>query len=99
MVFNHLNYCFSVFCIMRSNSLYSCDVNLKDKEGCTPLHVAVLSNCPQVIKILVANGANTSFKDNAGKTALQHSMKKVGDCVARNSHSLCYHVLFYSGSD
>ncbi|XP_064386094.1 uncharacterized protein LOC135334732 isoform X2 [Halichondria panicea] len=66
-----------------------CDLNLKDKEGCTPLHIAVKRNCPQAIKILVANGANTSFKDNSGKTALQHSMKKgLTECIQVLSSSV-----------
>ncbi len=67
----------SILLLHSTLSFYSCDLNLKDKEGCTPLHIAVKRNCPQAIKILVANGANTSFKDSSGKTALQHSMKKV----------------------
>ena len=57
--------------------LSRCDINLKDKGGCTPLHIAATRNFPQVLKILIANGANTSFKDNTGKTALQHCVQKV----------------------
>lgn len=54
-----------------------CDVNLKDVSGLTPLHYAVLSNSPEIIKILLQNGADSSIRDNNRMTPLQYSREKV----------------------
>ena len=56
---------------------YRCDVNLADDIGCTPLHYAVLSNSPDIITILLSNGADTRIRDKTKMTPLQYSREKV----------------------
>jgi ankyrin repeat protein len=50
---------------------HDADVNAADKRGLTPLHYATLANNLEVIKSLLAHGANINAKDNkAGHTPL-----------------------------
>lgn len=51
------------------------DVNAKDKEGDTPLHLATRQGYWKTIEILIANGANLEAKDGNGKTSLQIAEK------------------------
>ncbi len=48
------------------------NVNAKSKNGVTPLHVAVMQvdkpNCLEVVKVLLANGADINSKEVAGYT-------------------------------
>jgi len=46
---------------------FGADVNLRNKEGRTPLMAA---STPQLIELLLAAGADINAKDNEGKTAL-----------------------------
>lgn len=45
-------------------------VNMRDSEGQTALHLAVLNNRVRAIRILLANGARPRLADNAGRTPL-----------------------------
>lgn len=56
---------------------FRCDVNLADDIGYTPLHYAVLSNSPDIITILLSNGADTCIRDKIKMTPLQYSREKV----------------------
>ena len=47
------------------------DVNQKDKEGQTPLHMAALFCYPKIAQALLNNGADKTIKDNDGQTALE----------------------------
>lgn len=50
------------------------DINTKDKIGQTALHIAVLENQPQKVKMLVKNGININSQDNIlGLSALHIS--------------------------
>jgi ankyrin repeat protein len=53
---------------------YGADVNLQDKRGRSPLHVAVEEEMGpfslQVVRMLIANGANVDIQDNRGRTPL-----------------------------
>jgi Ankyrin repeats (3 copies) len=46
------------------------DVNIRDKDGTTPLMWAVEKNSLEVVKGLLDNGAEVEAKDNNGQTAL-----------------------------
>ncbi len=46
------------------------DVNAKDNEGWTPLHVAAMNGHKDVAELLLANKADVNAKDNKGETPL-----------------------------
>jgi ankyrin repeat protein len=45
--------------------------------GITPLHVAVRYGTPQMVRLLIANGADIDARDNNGKTPLFDSMSEM----------------------
>ena len=45
------------------------DVNSKDNNGNTPLHLACMSNLPATVEILMEIGADNSIKNKDGNTA------------------------------
>ena len=49
------------------------DVNLKDKDGNTPLHEASRDGKTKVISMLLKNKANVNAKDKDGKTPLHEA--------------------------
>lgn len=51
---------------------YGTDVNEKS-NGMSPLMIAARYNRVEIIKILLANGANLNLKDEKGFTALKHA--------------------------
>ena len=46
------------------------DVNAKDKEGDTPLHVAAMYNNKEIAELLIAKGADMEAKSKLGHTPL-----------------------------
>lgn len=48
-------------------------VNLRDNDGCTPLHLAARANRPEALRLLVELGADMSAKDNSGRTPLNEA--------------------------
>ena len=46
------------------------DVNAKDNNGGTPLHISAYSGYTEIVKYLVSQGADVKVKDNNGETAL-----------------------------
>ena len=46
-------------------------IDVKDKYGCTPLHVAIVENSESIAKILVRKGANIHIKDNNDQSPFQ----------------------------
>ncbi|XP_031569758.1 B-cell lymphoma 3 protein-like isoform X2 [Actinia tenebrosa] len=67
----------SVECLMELvNSHMAINLELKNFNGFTPLHEAVISNSPEVIKFLVAYGANVDCKDGkGGRTPLHYAVE------------------------
>jgi hypothetical protein len=49
------------------------DVNIKDKDGNTPLHEAALNGHRDVVEFLIANGADAKARTKEGKTALDYA--------------------------
>ena len=50
------------------------DVNIQDKYGFTALHYAVFTRNEEIVQLLLNSAAaNTSLKDDQGKTALDHA--------------------------
>lgn len=48
----------------------SCDVNIENHRGSTPLHKAASKNFPSIVKILLDSGANIDAVDSSERTAL-----------------------------
>ena len=46
------------------------EVNAKDGNGQTPLHVAARNNSLEVAELLISSGAEVNAKDNRGETPL-----------------------------
>ena len=46
------------------------DVNAKQQNGFTPLHLAAFTDRMEVVELLIENGANVNAKDNVGGTSL-----------------------------
>lgn len=67
------------------------DVNSKNKEGLTPLHVAAVRGQEAVVKLLIEQDADINTKTEDGQTLLHH--------VAREGHVNIVKLLIESGSD
>ncbi|XP_019857258.1 PREDICTED: uncharacterized protein LOC109585573 [Amphimedon queenslandica] len=52
------------------------DVNIKDKDGNTPLLCAVLVCSERLVTILLENKANPNIRNNEGHTALQYAVSQ-----------------------
>ncbi|RNF27004.1 putative 6-phosphofructo-2-kinase/fructose-2,6-biphosphatase [Trypanosoma conorhini] len=63
-----------------------CDLNKRDYNGCTPLHVAALEGNEAIVRVLISFGADIMATDNTGRTPL--------DLAAANRHSgVCRYLL------
>ena len=49
------------------------EVNIVDKKGQTPLHLAVLTNRPEIVHLLLQHGANSFVQDKENKTPLMRA--------------------------
>lgn len=67
------------------------DVNSKNEDGLTPLHVAAVRNRGAVVKLLIDHGADVNTKTEDGQTLLHH--------VAREGYVNIFKLLIDSGSD
>jgi len=47
------------------------DINLKNRQGWTPLHAAVWNQKQDIAKLLIEKGADVNVKDKSSRTALQ----------------------------
>ena len=67
------------------------DVNVKNKNGQTPLHRAVSYDCREIINLLVANGADVNEKAKYGGTPLMYA--------ASNGNKEIAELLIAKGAD
>jgi ankyrin repeat protein len=51
-----------------------CNLNDTDKYGSTPLHVAVIRQCFEIVELLVESGAELNIIDHLGNTPLDKSI-------------------------
>lgn len=66
-------------------------INAADTKGFTPLIIAVYNNHPQVVKLLLQNGAHPNAQDLSGNTAL------MGACF--KGFKECANLLIEEGAD
>lgn len=48
----------------------NCDINAREKSGCTPLYVAITEGNTYLIEQLVGHGADLNMKENEGCSPL-----------------------------
>ncbi|XP_063934627.1 alpha-latrocrustotoxin-Lt1a-like [Zophobas morio] len=53
------------------------DVNIKDPEGITPLHVAAWRGWADIVLFLLENGAFVNEKDHQNRTSLHHAVREL----------------------
>lgn len=72
-------------------------INAYDSVGNTTLHTALLSNQPEIAKLLIDNGARILLANERGNTALQIAVKKgYSDIVAQFYHGSELHLAVIS---
>ena len=54
------------------------DINIKNKDGKTPLHISILTEKPSLIKKLIKRGADINIKDKEGKTPIDLAQELTG---------------------
>ena len=63
------------------------DVNVKDKNGMTPLHYAVMIENEEIIQALVERNANPDIEDQDGETPYEGATKKIKAMLKPNGNS------------
>ena len=58
------------------------DLNYPDDNGNTPLMTASLNGKPEVVRVLLAAGADKDLRNNDGKTALDWAIEEKKDACA-----------------
>jgi len=61
------------------------DINIKNKYGKTPLHLAISKRNIYTAKLLIDNGADINAKDNLGKTPFHHAYNEESICLLVNT--------------
>jgi len=57
------------------------EINFVDKHGYTALDLAVIHNSPEIVEILLENGANPNIKDKNGYTPLHRAIIRYSDKI------------------
>jgi ankyrin repeat protein len=67
---------------------FKADINARDNNGMTPLHLAVRTGGYPLVHALLANGADVNSKDKKGCTALHYALKADPDSGSQGSRIL-----------
>ncbi|MGC9105409.1 MAG: ankyrin repeat domain-containing protein [Thermoprotei archaeon] len=58
--------------------IHQCDVNIRDKDGNTPLHLAAWYGYLDIVKFLVEHGADVNARNAEGNTPLHLAIMGMG---------------------
>ncbi|XP_068228794.1 transient receptor potential cation channel subfamily A member 1 homolog [Palaemon carinicauda] len=73
----------SVPCTIDLDNKNLIDVNIKDKQGMTPLHYALMKDSEECFKLLIKKRANVNLKNNKNKTPLHVAAERgLAKCCA-----------------
>ncbi|MCF6366168.1 MAG: ankyrin repeat domain-containing protein [Bacteroidales bacterium] len=72
------------------------DINAKNKNGNTLLHLAVNYNNLDLAKLLCFNNANINIENNKGETAIDISEKKYNKSIFNFLKDIKYDIYFYA---
>jgi len=61
---------------VKAHIYHKADINVKDSDGQTPLHIAARVDGVEMARLLLAHGANVNANDNQGKTPLFAAARK-----------------------
>eukprot|EP01130_Rhizamoeba_saxonica_P010969 TRINITY_DN4533_c0_g1_i1.p1 TRINITY_DN4533_c0_g1~~TRINITY_DN4533_c0_g1_i1.p1 ORF type:complete len:107 (-),score=30.32 TRINITY_DN4533_c0_g1_i1:148-468(-) len=61
------------------------NINFQNENGETPLHIAVLCEYDDIVKLLLEKGADTSVVDNENETVFDSASKKQAELLAEYS--------------
>lgn len=50
------------------------DINVRDKEGLTPLHIACWENLPKIVRVLMDKGAGLTVLNCFCQLKIQHNL-------------------------
>jgi ankyrin repeat protein len=63
------------------------NVNAKNNDGFTPLHLAVFGGCIEAIRLLLDAGADSSIKDNSDNSSMDYANDELKNLISSESIS------------
>lgn len=70
--------------VLKTLAKTGANINAKNDQGQTALHVAVNRGAMEFVKILIQNGANIHIEDNHGDTPLNLALKNGLNLAPKN---------------
>uniref|UniRef100_A0A2K6SR41 Ankyrin repeat domain 7 n=1 Tax=Saimiri boliviensis boliviensis TaxID=39432 RepID=A0A2K6SR41_SAIBB len=80
----HYAVCGKSFSLVEKLLKHKADLEAKNKDGCTPLLLAVIKCNPKMLKFLLDKGADVNATDNYQRTALIIAVSGEATCVQRS---------------
>ena len=59
---------------------HNTDINIQDKDGCTPLHWCAIGGNENLCRLLLEHNADVNIQDKYGSTPLHLSARRNRDC-------------------
>jgi len=75
------------------------DVNVKNKDGMTPLHTAAINGKGEVVELLIQHGAIVNAVDNVKNTPLHYALNQENDTVSDEKYLRTIKTLHENGAD